>query len=76
MDSVRWDALRIAGMENGWLIDPAEVILRDRKHFDSSVHLDLISAVSSEHNSCFSPSSGGCLQQRLLAVDLSSHYPA
>ena len=25
MDSVRWDALRITGMENGWLVDPAEV---------------------------------------------------
>ena len=25
LDNVRWDALRIAGMENGWLVDPAEV---------------------------------------------------
>ena len=25
MDSVRWDTLRIAGMENGWLVDPDEV---------------------------------------------------
>ena len=25
MDSIRWDALRIAGMENGWLVDPDEV---------------------------------------------------
>lgn len=25
MDSTRWDALRIAGMENGWLVDPDEV---------------------------------------------------
>ena len=25
MDSVRWDNLRITGMENGWLVDPDEV---------------------------------------------------